>query len=387
MVNRKSNGNERLRGKIMEMVKRGQKTLIAASVELGISYRQVKRIYKRYLDGGDEVLVHGNKGKPSNHKIDRMLIDYALSLYKENYNDFGPTFAKEKMLEREGLDIGVSTLRRALIAAKLWVPDRNSREYRARRKAKEHFGELVQFDGSHHDWFEGRRGRCCLITMIDDATKTRLSQFFEEETMFGAMIVLKLWIETYGIPESLYCDKKNAFVLTREPTDSELLAGITQPKSHFGRACEKLGITVIAANSPQAKGRVERNHGVDQDRLVKELRLAGISTIDKANGFLLDTYLPNMNSKFSCLPKSKDDAHVRHGAISLDNIFCMEYDRKVSKDYVIRFECRLFQIPPEVKAKLRPGDTVLVKVRLDSSICIMWKNKPLPVKEIKTMFD
>jgi len=205
--------------------------------------------------------------------------------------------------------------------------------------------------------------------------------------MFGAMIVLKLWIETYGIPESLYCDKKNAFVLTREPTDSELLAGITKPKSHFGRACEKLGITVIAANSPQAKGRVERNHGVDQDRLVKELRLAGISTIEQANAFLLNTYLPHMNSKFSRLPKSVDDAHVRSGAISLDNILCMEHDRKVSKDYVIRFECRLFQIPPEVKAKPRPGDTVLVRVRLDSSICIMWKNKPMPVKEIKTMFD
>jgi hypothetical protein len=372
---------------MMEMVKRDQKTLKAASLELGISYRQAKRIYQRYISGGDEALVHGNKGKPSNHKIDQMLIDHALSLYKENYNDFGPTLAQEKMQERDGLIIGVSTLRRALIAARLWVPDRNSREYRARRNAREHFGELVQFDGSHHDWFEGRRGRCCLITLIDDATKTRLSQFFEEETMFGAMIVLKMWIEIYGIPESLYCDKKNAFVLTREPTDGELLAGITQPKSHFGRACDKLGITVIAANSPQAKGRVERNHGVDQDRLVKELRLAGISTIEQANAFLLDSYLPNMNGKFSRLPKSADDAHVRLGTISLDNILCMEYERKVSKDYVIRFECRLFQIPPEVKIKPRPGDTVLVRVRLDFSICIMWKNKPLSVKEIKTMFD
>ena len=382
-----SKGSERLRGKMMEMVKQGHKTLLAASLELGISYRQAKRVYQRYVDGGDAALVHGNKGKPSNHKIDWMVIDYALSLYKENYSDFGPTLAQEKMLERDGLDIGVSTLRRALIEAGLWVPERNSSEYRSRRTAREHFGELVQFDGSHHDWFEGRRGRCCLITLIDDATKIRLSQFFEEETMFGAMIVLKMWIETYGIPESLYCDKKNAFVLTREPTDNELLAGITQPKSHFGRACEKLGITVIAANSPQAKGRVERNHGVDQDRLVKELRLAGISTIGQANAFLLDTYLPNMNSKFSRPAKSKDDAHVRLGTASLDDILCMEHDRKVSKDYVIRFECRLFQISPEVKSKPRPGDAVLVRVKLDSSVCIIWKNKPLLVKEIKTMFD
>jgi len=387
MAKKQPKGSERLRGKMMEMVKQGHKTLVAASLELGISYRQAKRIYQRYLAGGDDALVHGNKGKPSNNKIDRILIDYVLFLYKENYYDFGPTLAAEKLLERDGVTIGVSTLRRALMEAGLWVSERNSSEYRSRRTAREHFGELVQFDGSHHDWFEGRRGRCCLITMIDDGTKTRLSQFFEEETMFGAMIVLKMWIETYGIPESLYCDKKNAFVLTREPTDGELLAGITHPKSHFGRACDKLGITVIAANSPQAKGRVERNHGVDQDRLVKELRLAGISTIEKANAFLLNTYLPNMNSKFSRPPKSKEDVHVKHGTATLDDILCMEHDRKVSKDYIIRFECRLFQILPEAKIKPRPGDTVLVRIKLDFSVCIIWKNKPLLVKEIKTMFD
>jgi len=387
MAKRLTKGSERLRGKIMEMVKRGQKTLKAASLELGISYRQAKRVYQSYLNGGDQALAHGNKGKPSNRRTNQELVQQALSLYAEKYSDFGPTFAQEKLLKRDGLKIGVSTLRRALIISKLWIPERNSREYRSRRNAREHFGELVQFDGSHHDWFEGRRGRCCLITLIDDATKTRLSQFFEEETMFGAMIVLKMWILAYGIPESLYCDKKNAFVLTREPTDSELLAGIAKPKSHFGKACGRLGIDVISANSPQAKGRVERNHGVDQDRLVKELRLAGISTLEQANIFLLETYLPYMNDKFSRAPKSTDDAHVRLGVVSLDDILCMEYDRKVSKDYIIRFECRLFQILPEAKQKPRPGDTVIVRVKLDLSVFIMWKNKPLLVKEIKTMFE
>jgi hypothetical protein len=154
-------------------------------------------------------------------------------LYAEKYNDFGPTLACEKLAERDGVEIGVSTLRRVLIAARLWKPKRNGREYRSRRAAREHFGELVQFDGSHHDWFEGRTDRCCRITLIDDAPKIRLSQFFEEETIFGAMTVLKIWIETYGIPEPLYCDKKNAFVLTREPTDKELLNGITRPKESF----------------------------------------------------------------------------------------------------------------------------------------------------------
>ena len=387
MANRLPKGSERLRGKIMEMVKQKQKTLKAASVELGISYRQVKRVYQNYLNGGDQALVHGNKGKPSNHRIDRIVVHQALTLCEEKYSDFGPTLAQEKLRERDGLEISLSTLRRELIAAKLWIPERNRREYRCRRTAREHFGELVQFDGSHHDWFEGRRGRCCLITLIDDATKTRLSQFFEEETMFGTMTVLKMWIETYGIPESLYCDKKNAFVLTREPTDSELLSGITQPKSHFGTACDRLGITVIPANSPQAKGRVERNHGVDQDRLVKELRLEGISTLQVANIFLLETYLPYMNAKFSRPSKSSDDAHVKLGTVKLDDILCMEYDRKVSKDYIVRFECRLFQILPEAKQKPRPGDIVLVSVKLNSAVCIIWKNKPLLVKEIKTMFD
>jgi hypothetical protein len=372
---------------MMEMVKRGQKTLKAASLELGISYRQAKRVYQRYLTGGDEALAHGNKGRPSNHRTETGLVKQALCLYAEKYNDFGPTLAKEKLSERDGLEIGVSTLRRELINAGLWKPERNGSEYRARRNARERFGEMVQFDGSHHDWFEGRRGRCCLITLIDDATKTRLSQFFEEETIFGAMTVLKLWIEAYGIPESLYCDKKNAFVLTREPTDSELLSGITEPKSHFGKACDRLGITVITANSPQAKGRVERNHGVDQDRLVKELRLSGISSLEQANAFLLETYLPYMNRKFSRPPKNADDAHVRLGAVALHDILCMEHDRKVSKDYIVRFECRLFQIMPEAKPKPRPGDAVLVRVRLDYSVHILWKNKPLLVKEIKTMFE
>ena len=157
MANRLQKGCERLRGKMMEMVKREQKTLKAASLELGISYRQAKRVYQKYLGGGDEALIHGNKGKPSHHRLDYALIQKALSLYAEKYSDFGPTLAQEKLWERDGLEISVSTLRRELIAARLWIPERNSIEYHARRNAREHFGELVQFDGSHHDWFEGEK--------------------------------------------------------------------------------------------------------------------------------------------------------------------------------------------------------------------------------------
>ncbi|GHV23337.1 hypothetical protein FACS189494_11260 [Spirochaetia bacterium] len=245
---------ELLRGKMMEMVKQGKKTLKAACGQLKISYRQGIRIFKAYAERGDAGLVHGSLGKPSNRRIAGEDMRKAAELYRTRYSDFGPTFAAEKMAEEDALNISVSTLRRMLIAEGLWRGKRRSREYHSRREPGPRFGELIQFDGSPHDWFEGRGSRCCLITMIDDATRKRCSRFFDEETTAGAMTVLSCWIRTYGIPQSLYCDRKNAFVLTREPTDAELLEGITEPKSHFGRACEKLGIEVIPANSPQAKG-------------------------------------------------------------------------------------------------------------------------------------
>jgi hypothetical protein len=219
--------------------------------------------------------------------------------------------------------------------------------------------------------------------MIDDATNTRYSRFSEEETTAGAMTVLSCWIKTDGIPQALYCDRKNAFVLTREPTDAELLKGITKPKSHFGKACEKLGVEVIAANSPQAKGRAERNHGLDQDRLVKELRLAGISTIEEANRFLDEVYLPKMNGKFSRPAADAADAHVPLGTADLKDIMCFEYERTVTNDYVVRFECRLFQILKTNKTLPRPKDKVIVRVGLDGTCAIVRKGKPLLFEEIQ----
>jgi transposase len=378
---------ELLRGKVLEMVRQGKMRLKAAAIELKISYRQAKRLYKAYREWGDAALIHGNVGKASNRKTDKETLEKAIELYRQKYPDFGPTFAAEKMAEVEGLHINVSTLRRMLLAEGLWERKRRSSEYRSRRERRPCFGELIQFDGSRHDWFEGRGPHCCLITMIDDATNIRFAMFFEEETMFGAMTVLKAWIELYGIPQGLYCDKKNAFVLTREPTDAELLKGITQAKSHFGRACDKLGIEVIPANSPQAKGRVERNHGLDQDRLVKELRLAGISTMEQANRFLSKTYLPAMNNKFSRPPACKADAHVRPAGTKLREILCEEHERTVTNDYVVRFECRLFQITKRNKALPRPKDKVIVRIKLDRSISIVWKGNNLLVKELHINTD
>jgi transposase len=387
MKHDKENAPEHRQGKILELVKRKKMTLKKASKELGKSYSQAKRMYSRYLEGGDEALVHKGRGRRSNHAGDERVIAEAQRLCEEKYRDFGPTLAQEKLRETDGIDLSVSTVRRIMISAGLWEASKNGVEYRSRRTPRPRFGELIQFDGSHHKWFEERGPKCCLMTMIDDATKNRLSQFFDEETMFGAMAVLKRWILAYGIPESLYCDHKNAFVLTREATDAELLAGILKPKSHFGKACDRLGIEVIAANSPQAKGRVERNHGVDQDRLVKELRLAGISTMSEGNRFLLDYYLPKMNEKFSRPAASDCDAHVPLGSVNLDDILCMEFERIVSNDWIVRYDARLFQILDRNRRKPRPKDKVTLRVRLDNSIHVLWQGRPLLIEELPTLFD
>jgi transposase len=375
---------ELLRGKVMEQVKQGKLTIKAASLELKVSYRQGRRIYAGYESGGDAALIHGNVGKESNRKTAVAIREAALTAYRERYADFGPTFAVEKLAEIEGIKVSRDSMRRWLIAEGLWKRQRKRAEYRSRRDRRPCFGELIQFDGSHHKWFEERGPKCCLITLIDDATNKRMSLFFEEETTAGAMTVLSCWIRKYGIPQALYCDKKNAFVLTREPTDAEILKGITKPNSHFGRACDKLGVEVIAANSPQAKGRVERNHKTDQDRLVKELRLAGIATMEAANTFLEQCYLPKMNDKFSVPPPEKEDAHVPLGNVDLTTIFCFEEERVVSNDYVVRHHCHLYQIEKGRKSLPRPKDKVLVRERLDGVILIVWQGKPLSIRELKT---
>ena len=378
---------ELLRSKVLEMVKKGKLTLKAAIKMLGVSYRQGIRLYAAYRQEGDEGLIHGNYGRQSNNRTPETVRITALEAYRNRYYDFGPTFAAEKMREEEEIQISVSVLRRLLIEAGEWKGSRHIKEYRSRRERKEHFGELIQLDGSHHKWFEERGPSCCLITMIDDARNIRLSRFFEEETTAGAMEVFSYWIWSYGIPEALYCDKKNAFVLTREPTDAELLRGISEPKSHFGRACEKLGVQVIAAHSPQAKGRVERNHGVDQDRLVKELRLAGISTIAEANKFLEKIYLPKMNRMFSRPAVKPEDAHVPLDDVDLKDIMCLEYERTVANNYVIRFETRLFQILKTKKPLPKPKDKVIIRITLDGNIVVLWKGTKLLVKELTNIND
>jgi transposase len=372
-----------LRAKLMEMVKEGQITLREAAGRMKVSERQAKRIWARYRTRGDAGLIHGHQGRPSNRRIEEAVHEAAVAAYEAHYPDFGPTLAAEKLLERQGLRVDHETLRRWLLEAGLWKRRRKRSGYRSRRTRRDRFGELVQFDGSHHAWFEGRGPGCCLMNMVDDARGVTLAFLCESETTEAAMRLLWAWIERYGIPQALYCDRKNAFVIDREPSIEEQLAGL-EPKSPFELACEKLGIELIVARSPQAKGRVERNHGVYQDRLVKELRLAGIDSIEEANRFLEATYLPDINARFSKPAAQPEDAHVPLvDAPDLRDIFCFEEKRVVSRDYVLQYQRRLYQIPSRLRQRPRPGDRVVVRRWLDGSVHCYWKDKSLPVEEIQ----
>src|SRR5207248_2672361 len=276
----------------MGRVKAGSLRLQEAAELLGLSYRQAKRVWARYRGGGAKALQHGNCGRVSNRAHPEEFRQAVLVQVGRRYADFGPTLAAEHLEEEDGLQVAAETLRRWMKAAGLWRRQRARKPYRQRRMRKPHFGELVQLDASFHPWLEDRAANGCLMHMVDDATGTVLCQFSAGETTWAAAHLLRAWIERYGVPRALYTDWKNVYV--RLPNVQERLRGeaaVTQ----FGQMCAKLGIRIIAASSPQAKGRVERVHGTHQDRLVKKLRLATVSNYDDANAYLQEHYIARQN--------------------------------------------------------------------------------------------
>lgn len=372
---------ERSRLVVMSRVREKTMTIREASEMMGISYRQGRRIYKRYVKEGDKGLIHRNWGRPSNRRKASEVKEIVLALYREQYWDFGPTLAAEKLVERDGYGVDHETLRRWLLAAGLWKRQRNRPKHRQWRERKAHFGELVQMDGSHHGWFNGQEDKDCLMDMVDDATGRTLSLMSEEETTVAAMQVLWAWVEKYGIPKALYVDWKNVYVTQREPTLEEQLSG-ELPLTQFGRACKKLGIEILPANSPQAKGRVERKHGVYQDRLVKELRLAGIQDIEGANQFL-HGFTESLNMKFAVEPRSSADFHRPVPQdMDLRIVFCLEEQRTVGNDWVVRYKNHFSQILPQ--SNLPPAKKrVIVQEHLDGSIHMVYRGKEIVFKEIK----
>jgi len=363
---------ERKRKGVFERVKAGVLALAMASELLGLSYRQCLRSYKRYKEEGDEGLVHRGRGRKSNRRKDEKFKRKVLRRYEKRYApvEMGPVLAAEKLAE-DGFAIHRETLRRWLNEAGLRTKKRRRAKHRSRRQRKEHFGELVQMDGSHHEWFGEGEGQFCLMEMVDDASGTTVGWMAEEETTELAMLTLWEWIKKYGVPKALYTDKKNVFVTDREPTPEEQLAG-KEPKTAFGLSCEKLGVQIITAHSPQAKGRVERKHGVLQDRFVKELALRGIKQMSTANELLLNGFLEGLNDKFAIEPMKAEDYHQPvPDDVALADVFCYEESRVLQKDWTIRFRNEYYQILENNHPLPKPKDRILVRLRLDGSLCLL----------------
>src|SRR5258708_12708582 len=339
---------ELTRVEVLSRVKAGTLSVGSAATVLGVSYRQAKRLARRYRTEGAKGLQHRSAGGASNHARPTAERARVLRLVREKYSGtvdvrFGPTLAAEHLASEDGLKGHRDTLRRGMLAAGLWSRARKRAPHRQRRARKAHFGELVQLDGSFHDWYETRGPRGCLMNLVDDATGRTLARLGGEETIWAAADVLRRWIEAYGVPLALYTDWKNVYV--RVPNAEEQVTGAV-PLTQFGRMCASLEIQIIAASSPQAKGRVERNHGTHQDRLVKKLRRLRIADATAANAFLETTYLPEHNARFTQGPASTDDFHRRTPSrTTLDRVFQLEETRVLSHDWGIRYDTRYFQGP------------------------------------------
>lgn len=368
------------RKSIFDLVKEGQITQLDASKRLYLSYRQTKRVYQRYLKEGDAGLIHRSRGKASSHAFSLEMKKTVLALYSEKYWDFGPTLATEKLQEDDQINLHAETLRQWLKEAAIWHPRRIRKVHRTRRKRRSCFGELLQLDGSIHAWLPNVAGKQCLMNMVDDATGKTLALLASGETTEAAFRLLKWWIKLHGIPLAIYVDLKSLYISPKSLRYSDE-NDLVEPEwlTHFSKACKTLGIEVIKAYSPQAKGRVERNHGVYQDRFVKELRLKGIHTIEGANKRLQGGFIDNLNRKFMKSPASLEDAHVPllEGQ-NLEDILCWEYTRTVYNDWIIRFENQLLQIQKTRIVQVRPKQEITLKRHLNGKITLWHKGQKIP---------
>jgi hypothetical protein len=348
---------------------------------MGCDVRTVSRRLQRFRSGGDAGLVHASRGRRSNRAFSDELREQVVDLVTRQYADFGPTFAAEKLAERDGLHVGSETLRGWMTDSGLWKPKPRKVTHRQWRERKACFGEMVQVDTSVHDWFEGRGEKAHLINLIDDATSRVFLRFYDAESTETNMAHLKAYIERCGRPRAFYGDKASHFRVNRSATAQEELEGL-EAQTQIERALCELDITYITAHSPQAKGRVERSFDTAQDRLVKELRLAGISDIATANDFLEERYMPQANAKFAVPAACDLDAHRPTAGFDLDAIFSVQEPRTVARDYTVRFDHRRFQIR---KASAAPGlvrGKVIVEQRLDGSLHLRWRGEYLVFAEI-----
>jgi transposase len=375
------------RVEVLARVKSKELKVVDAASLVGVSYRQAKRLWKRYREEGARGLKHGSAGRASCRAKPARFRRRVMKLVREKYGAsegerFGPTLAAEHLASEDGMRIDAETLRRWMLAEGLWRRRRKRKPYRQRRERRRHFGELVQMDGSFHDWLEQRGPDGCMMNMVDDATSEVELRLGEEETIWAAANTLQDWVKKHGVPKALYVDWKNLY--KRAPTQREQLRG-EEPVTQFGRMCEKLGIEIIAAGSPQAKGRVERNHGTHQDRLIKKMRRKKIGTHEEANLYLQQEYLPEHNQRFRHAAAEAEDYHRRApSAAQLREVFRLESERILSNDWVVRYENRLFQVQAQSRKWAPAQGKVVVSEWQDGTIEIEYRGRKLPWKEISS---
>ena len=347
-----------------------------ASETIGLSLRQVQRMVARVRLEGDKGIIHKSRGRSSNRSIPDATRRKALTLFKATYHDFGPTLASEKLFERDKIKINDETLRLWLIEEGIPYKERKKRPHRQWRERKACFGQMVQMDGSHHAWLEDRGPKCVFMGYIDDATGIPFGRFYTHEGTNPAMDSLKRYILRYGIPQSVYLDNHTTYKSPKKQSiEDELKNEISL--SQFERAADELGIRVIHADSPQAKGRVERIFRTFQDRLVKDLRLEGIKTSDEANGHLR-YFLPRYAKRFAVKARKIDDLHrpIPDG-MDLDGILCIKTPRVLRNDFTVAHDRKLYQILDNVRTK-----KLIVEDRLNGSVVISHKGEALRFKEI-----
>jgi len=372
---------ERRRLSALTAVKAGTLTLVKAAELMSLCYRQARRVWARYQKQGDAGLIHRSRGRAGPRRKKESLRKKVLRRYDQRYAGFGPTLAAEH-LAREGLRVDHETLRRWLLQEGVHTVRRRRQAHRAWRARREHRGELVQMDGSHHDWFEGRREPAVLMVMIDDADNWTWARFCEEETTRASYDTFEGYTRKRRLPRALYVDRDSIYRTDAQPSVEQQLRG-EEPLTHFGRAMKTLGVKIICAHSPQAKGRVERRNAVFQDRLVKEMRLEGLADLESANHFLAKEFLPALNRKFVVQPAQELDLHQ---AVPRDlyEVLSWEQDRQVQRDWTVVWEGRWVQIDREHERLCLAGKRVTVRERRDGRLEVRWRGQKLKARELAT---
>jgi transposase len=373
------NRKERKRLVIMAAVKRDELTLVQAAGLSSLSYRQVKRVWCRYREQGDAGLVHQLRGRVSSRRLAPELRARILARVEARYPDFGPTLAAEH-LAQEGLKVDHETLRRWLLAEGKRQVRRRRQKHRQWRERKPCSGAMVQLDGSEHDWFEGRRERAVLMVMVDDATGQVWAQFFEGETTRASYDMFEGWVRRWGLPQSVYVDRDSIYRSEGLGSLAEQLAG-KEPQTQFGRAMEQLGVELILANSPQAKGRVERMNGTLQDRLVKALRLEGISELGLANQYLSKTFLPALNRRFKVEPASAADVH-RAVPQRLDEVLSWEEERVVQADWTLCCAHCWYQLDRQHESLSLVRRKVIVRTLRNGTVQLVYRGAKLRYRQL-----